>query len=126
MFGYQTVLVDDEEPGAGLLLAEAVPLVDGVPDGEDDPTAGAARPGHHNPLVLQVFRRLALHLHGAVQPGQHGGGRALDVVIEHEVLVSISEEGGEDKTFEARRQRVLSENLQTGSKLEATEVLLQP
>ena len=29
-------------------------------------------------------------------------------------------------TFEARRQRVLSENLQTGSKLEATEVLLQP
>ena len=40
-------------------------------------------------LILEILRLEALHLHGAVQPSQHRGGRALDVVIEHEVLLLV-------------------------------------
>ena len=56
MFRDETVLVDDIEPRAGLLLGQAVPLVYGVPDGENHSTARTPRASHHNLLVLEMFR----------------------------------------------------------------------
>ena len=52
MFRDEPVLVHNEEPAAGLLLGEAVPLVHRVPDGQDNPATRAASSCHHDPLNM--------------------------------------------------------------------------
>ena len=65
------------------------PPGDSVPDSEEDARCGAACAAHDKLLLAELLWSLALHLEGAVEAGQHGGRRPLDVVVEHEVVFSV-------------------------------------
>ena len=105
MFGDEAILVHDVEPAASFLLGKAVSLVHSIPecqddddnqddvlqlpDGQDDAATSAARPRNHDPLMFERLRGEALHLHSPIQASQHCSGCALDIIIEHQILLLV-------------------------------------
>ena len=70
-------------------FAAISPPGDCVSDGEEDARGGAAGAAYHELLLAELLWPLALHLEGAVEAGQHGGCRPLDVIVEHEVVAPV-------------------------------------
>mmetsp|Transcript_10217 Transcript_10217/g.35280 ORF Transcript_10217/g.35280 Transcript_10217/m.35280 type:complete len:324 (+) Transcript_10217:660-1631(+) len=91
--GDQPVDIEDPKPLPGLLLRDSV-LRHGLGEEGDHAHASAARAADHKLLRGKRGSAQALDRQRAVDPPEHRRGRALDVVVEYEVVVAVPVQQG--------------------------------